>query len=320
MRNRILEYPTGLIDLAPSRNISTRLQGAGWTAVLRRQHDRPTITSEGQEREVVLLAGNWHSAYNALQLIIAAYHLRSGHPADFESQSFLIPWNDRDPHCIKMSRVYEQLRSGTWATDGIWSGCEVAAKASRRRNWHYALTKYAFSQSLFALRFVELDPNKGNFVPLSRHFSDHVRFSHAIVAAHSILEDLGLEIRASASRPTKINGQWNPVVKNDLEERLSSAGIDIRETLLWTLRGPNSRLNVKRPIPSRGKQRWAYGWVRDCEVELLDAIAHVDWLRDKVASHSAKVLLSQSLSPYDVVNAQHLARRVLLGALGFWRR
>jgi hypothetical protein len=254
------------------------------------------------------------------ELILAAYHLRSGHPSDFESHRFLIPWNDGDPHCIKMAKFYAHLRGGKWATAGIWSGCEVAVKASRRRNWNYALTKYAFSQSLFSLQFVELDPNKGNFVPLSRHFPDHIRFSQAVVVAHSILEDLGLEIRASVSRPSKINGQWNPVVRCDLEERLSKAGIDIGEPLLWTVRGPNSRLKVKRPIPSRGKQRWAYGWVRDCEVELLEAIAYVDWLRNKVASHSAKVLLSQSISPYDVVNTQHLARRVLLGTLGFWRR
>jgi hypothetical protein len=101
--------------------------------------------------------------------------------------------------------------------------------------------------------------------------------------------------------------------------RLSKAGIDISEGVLWTVRGPNRRIDKNRIVPSRGKQHWAQGWIRDSEVEIVDAIAHVDWLRDKVASHAVKPL-TPSLSPYDVVNTQHLARRVLLGALGFWKR
>jgi hypothetical protein len=47
--------------------------------------------------------------------------------------------------------------------------------------------------------------------------------------------------------------------------------------------------------------------VRDGHVAMIDAIAHADWLRDKVAAHAAKGL-TPSLSPYDVVNVQHLAR------------
>ncbi len=180
------------------------------------------------------------------------------------------------------------------------------------------MIKYQFSQSLCGVQFADLEPRHAEYMPVSRVPEDHVRLAHAIVAAHSILEDLGLEIRASSSRPSRIRGEWNPLVRQDLETRLAAARVEFCQPILWTVRGPRRRLDASRPIPTRGKYPWSRGWVRDCEVDLVDAIAHVDWLRDRVASHSIKPL-TKALSPYDVVNAQHLARRLILETLGFWK-
>ncbi|MGH9612079.1 MAG: hypothetical protein ACRD4P_03255, partial [Bryobacteraceae bacterium] len=63
---------------------------------------------------------------------------------------------------------------------------------------------------------------------------------------------------------------------------------------------------------------WAQWDVRDALVELVDAIAHVSWLRSKISSHRMKHDLVQLVSVYDVANAQFLARRLLLESLGFW--
>jgi hypothetical protein len=165
---------------------------------------------------------------------------------------------------------------------------------------------------------MDLEPWYSPHLRISSFPDDHVMFSHAIISAYSVLEDLGLELRASPTRPSRLNGNWNPVVRQDLDQRLARAGVDLGEKLLWTVRGPKRRIERRRPMPEATKASWSGWFVRDSEFAIADAIANADWLRDRVASHAAKEL-TRALSPYDVVNVQHLARRLLLESLGFWR-
>lgn len=44
--------------------------------------------------------------------------------------------------------------------------------------------------------------------------------AQAIIIFYSVIEELGLEIRANRDNPSFINGRWNPVIKNELENRL----------------------------------------------------------------------------------------------------
>jgi hypothetical protein len=145
---------------------------------------------------------------------------------------------------------------------------------------------------------------------------DHVRLASAIMIAHSILEDFGLEVRASSSNPSRMNGAWNPSVQRGLEKRLIGAGIELDERIVWTVRGPRRRLDARRPIPSRGKYRWSRGWVRDCAVELVDAIAHVDWLREKVASRSVRCIAPDCLDTELSVFMQRLRMQGVAGEPG----
>lgn len=165
---------------------------------------------------------------------------------------------------------------------------------------------------------VDLDPWRSPHLAISGFPSDHVIFSYAIISAYSVVEDLGLQIRASQNKPSRINGRWNPVVKQNLEQRLTKSGVDFMETILWTLRGSKRRIEIRRPVPIATKAPWAAWIVRNSELKITDAIAYAAWLRDRVASHGVKDL-TQVLSPYDVINVQHLARRLLLESLGFWR-
>lgn len=254
-------------------------------------------------------------ALHASQMIQAALAVLSGQPQPFEM--WVLPYSNLDVECVG-DRLLEAHKDDVLARSGLWSACLLAARASQKRPWQYALVRYRFSQSLYAPFTIDLDPGHSSYLPLSSLPDDHIRLSYAILAAHSVVEDLGLEIRASASKPSRVHGEWNPVVRRDLEERLLAAGVDIEDPILWTLRGPRRRLEQKRPVPSRGPYPWSRGLVRDCKVELVDAIAHIDWLRDKVASHAARAL-TRTLSPYDVVNAQQLAGRLVLESLGFWR-
>ena len=55
----------------------------------------------------------------------------------------------------------------------------------------------------------------------------------------------------------------------------------------------------------------------DIELEMIDAIRIASFLRSKISSHKMNPLVT-SLTSYDVENVRMLARRLLLGALGFW--
>jgi hypothetical protein len=195
--------------------------------------------------------------------------------------------------------------------------CAIAAACSRKRNTAYALAKYKFSVTLFGIPIPDLAPYAdGEFRP-SPFPEDHVAFAHAIISAYSVLEELGLEIRASQNNPSTINGHWNPVVLNELLGRLREARINLGETLSWSLRGPRRRLEATHELRVAGREPWYGGRVHDSAVEIVDAIAYSSWLRSAVASHKFRDLAAL-VSPYDVANVQHTARRLLLEVLEFW--
>jgi hypothetical protein len=180
------------------------------------------------------------------------------------------------------------------------------------------LAHFAFSLKVYSVGLRDLEPFRSAHLPVSPFPTDHVAFSHAIVAAYAAIENLGLEVRASATRPSRINNAWNPVVKADLEARLSAAGVSLAHPVLWTVRARPTAIHAARRPEIRERAAWSRGpYVRDQRTEVIDGIAYADWLRDRVAAHAAKKL-TPSLSPYDVVNVQHVARRLLLSVLGAW--
>lgn len=206
----------------------------------------------------------------------------------------------------------------TKTTMGIPTVCELAARASSRARFTYALSKLWLSLKTCSTAPMDLDP--ASSWRKSRHPGEQVCFVNAIALAYAVLEELGLEVRASRQNPSTINGAWNPVVKADLEGRLRDAGCDCTETFLMLVRGSKTVLERERPQRSPSRAPWAWYSVRDCEVNLLDAIAHISWMRSHVAAHRLKPEFARALSVYDVANAQGLAERLLLDCLRIWPR
>ncbi len=195
----------------------------------------------------------------------------------------------------------------------------MAAKVFTRKSRTYAVCKYVFSQSLYSVLGVDTEPYRSQYLKLSAVPYDHVVFSHAALAAYSVVEELGFDLRSSAARPSRINGQWNPEVKLNLEARLRRGKIDLSQKVLWAVRGPIRRLEQRRPLPQGFLAEWSGGQiVRDCFLGVIDAIAYADWIRDKAAAHQVN-RLTASVSPYDIVNLQFLARILTLQATGFWK-
>lgn len=68
-------------------------------------------------------------------------------------------------------------------------------------------------------------------------------------------------------------------------------GVDLNETLLWHIRGGKTRLELDRPPKIVKMCPWSYAQLRDCEVEIVDAIADV---RAEPRERDAVVILCQS--------------------------
>jgi len=232
-------------------------RGAGWTALLDATWPRPSTVIGG--REVVLVARSLETAQRTLNLIHNSHSLVQGAPDPFTVQP--LAFNGTQPEGLSQeerSAVERYLCSAA----NFPLACAVAAKASWRRSTVYAVAKYAFSLATFSIQMVDLEPWRAPHLAISTIPDDHVMFAHAIIAAYSVVEDLGLTLRASAKNPSRIDGEWNPTVKSDLEARLQEAGVVLDEKLLWTVRGPRRRIERKRPLPDGETAPWAGFLVR----------------------------------------------------------
>jgi hypothetical protein len=142
--------------------------------------------------------------------------------------------------------------------------------------------------------------------------------AQAILSAYSSIEELALEVKASSNKPSKIGGAWNPPVLADLRSRLQKAGINLDDTIVWLLRNSPTRIEKRNAPPVGQRASWSGGSIRDQLVKVEDAINYASLLRSKVSAHVMHEL-TRSLTMSDVHNVQHLARRLLLEALGYWK-
>jgi hypothetical protein len=287
--------------------------GVNWKVDIFPERRRPNHLYNG--KDVKLLAPSWESAQNALNLIFGCIHLINESP--FYSPGEFIAFNEKEPPFLSEEDRHIRRQQYYSSTD-IALACKIAAKASRNLVWTYAIEKYMYSISTYYVHHMDLEPHYSHHFPKSMLRSDHIIFCHAIISAFSAIEELGLNVPAGPNKPSRINSQWNPVVKDELESTLRKAGINLDETFLWIARGSKRNIEIVRSIPELNKARWASGMVRDCNIHLIDAIAYAEWLRDRVSSHKCS-RLTFSLSPYEVKNVQDVARRLILESLGYWR-
>jgi hypothetical protein len=312
------KYYSNLIVLERDQNEGIFCKGRGWQITLEPNPDCGICVRPRNEpaKEIVVLANSINRAQYAVDLVFAAHCLNAAELlADEPNRVFARrPRTTRD--------IAKQLQEGRGNPLGVYHlpvACLVAAKASQRLAHQYALFKYLVSHRIVPLAHNVLEPRYG-WNPsraISESSSEHVFNAHAIIAAYSVLEELSLELRASQVKPSRVNGQWNPVVKRELESRLLKSNIDLSEPIVWSRRGTPTKIERHRQLSGRDGCEWNQGNVRDVYVEVIDAIAYSSWLRSRVSSHKLG-RLSKSLTICDVSNVQHLARRLLQETLGFW--
>jgi len=310
-------YYSSLLVLESGQNEGISCRGRGWQISFEPNPSSGVITGGEPAKEIVVYAQTQGRAQYVVDLVLAAHCLYTGEILTFDR----LPVFPVRAQTIK--EIEKQLMAGggrSMAVHGLPASCLIAAKASRRNVYQYAIFKYLLSCRTVPLGARSLDP-QGDWEPgkvVSAFPEEHVFNANAITLAYSVLEELSFEIRASSEIPSRINGHWNPIVREDLQQRLTDAGINLSEPVLWHLRDTPTKIERMRKPPSSGKCAWAGYRVRDEYLDVIEAIAYASWLRGKVSAHRASVL-TRSLTICDVANVQYLARRLLLEALGLWR-
>ena len=267
---------------------------------------------------VVIRTTSWLDAMKAGRLITAVECVLHG-SSQIHDVPDLLPYPaDSQEKAPLDERTLDVVRGSGASSSNMQAACQIAAKASYRNARVHAIFKLLWSYRLYSTWWVDLDPDlSGEILPKGQTPEEQVAFAHAIVLAYAAIEELGLEVRTSSDRPSRPDGKWNPEVRAELERRLAKSNIKISAPTLWNLRGRRTRLEQDRPTYPVGRAAWSGGLVRDQQVHICDAIADVSWLRSWVAAHKSGELV-KLLSPYDVDNAQHLARRLILESMGFW--
>jgi hypothetical protein len=264
------------------------------------------------EYELVILTKDIRNVLNTSNLIYAAIDLLNAE-GPFYSEN----------HPIIIPEIKEKDYDSKWQLGSLLEYCgdipraaKIAVKCSFRRYLVYALLKYQLGCNLFPTSIMDIDSPE--YKPL--HFyriQDQIKLGYAIIAFYSVIEELGLEIRASSKNPSVINGKWNPKVKNDLEDRLVNNGVNINELFDWNLRSTPTKIEKLKKPELIKKSPWAFLTRRDSQIEIIDAIATISWIRSKIAAHRLNNAFT-SISIYDASNASLLARRLLLEKLGYW--
>lgn len=310
------KYYTNLHILDHNQEEGIYCKGRAWQIYFEQNPSSNTIVDGKPAKEIIIYAQSEEMAQYVANLVLATHCLYTGD---------LLTDEDRTVFPVRaetINDVYEQLIAGGHINISIIHlpvSCLIAARASQRKQYQYAVFKYLLSCRIVPLWSRSLDPHH-DWIPgkaITSSAKDHVFFANAITQAYSVLEELSLEIRASSIEPSMINGKWNPIIKNELERRIVSAGINLSEDLIWHLRDTPANIERKRKFLHSRKTEWTGYRVRDIYVKVIDAIAYASWLRSSVSAHRLSRLV-KSLTMYDVANIQHLARRLLLETLGFW--
>lgn len=299
------------------RSIATEMQ---WVELdekrLIRSIDTTQVGKKGRGEivsfpELVICAPDFNAAQHALQLIIAttsicqtALYLPEDHvavPVDrkecewYESRQMLLP------------------RAGI-QTSGLAAAARLAARASLTRRHQYAIWKAFSSFRLVPISFSSTHPSYGDWFGVEKAPRLHAEFGAAISLAYSSIEELGLELRSLNDKPTRKNGDWDPVAKADVEARLSSAGIPLEKDVTWLVRNSPTRIERASPPPKGKRASWVRRGVRDRHTSLLEALAQARWMRSRAGAHGSSTL-SKSLTAYDVLNVQGLARYLIMCSL-----
>lgn len=298
----------------PSERFRFGSDGKTVTEFTSREHVDPVPENDRRGHELLLCARSHQLANEVLSLIRGGTLLAN---PDFSKVSK--PFGPIETEESKLQEVGEALADEYICySKNVLFGLGLAQRASDDEELVYATEKWKFSLSLDSFTPQSAHPRHGqkfrNQYQQRRH---QVHAAMAIVSAYSVIEELGLEIRASAEKPRFIKGEWNEEVIADVKQRLRDEGIEPDSEIEWLQRGPEKPLDdeLKHPALDEEPSEWReYTEVSDLQMRIIEAIQRSAYLRNRVASHKLARTenLAQYLGPYEVYNVQSVARHLLL--------
>jgi hypothetical protein len=280
-------FLTGLITADYDRFKPPPYRGLGWRVELAEATKhygelRPTSDGEYIEirgMELVIHAPTEAKANHALFLIMSAIELWSADvmPFRFGYEPAVQEITERPA----TGKTRNEQAPPTFYTSNIPWACQIAAAASRKLDHICALAKWKLSMQTYSTPHIDLDPQLSPTLPRQKHISYSVAFAYAIILAYSVIEQLKLEIRASRENPRSVKDAtgkdtWGIAVREDLEKRLTDAGVDLSEQVPWMARGKRTLIESEKPkfIHSNARRAgWNQGDARDQLVDMADAIA-----------------------------------------------
>jgi len=285
----------------------------------RRERTSFIVTSDARPcLELLIEAEDQEQATNDLSLLKAGLLLALPNPWNhYSGLHYPLEYLNEENPVLDSQPFWSQFTYENRLNVGLFT-----LNASRgRRNWRYALEKYRFSLELDCITAHSTHPKYGQiFENITSIARSQVNQLAAITSAYSVIEELGLEIRASKENPRFIGGdsEWNPKVWGDTKSRLIAAGVDVNKAFNWVLRGDPTaiHLNIANSFGTPSDYQ-NYKDVYDKDLHIIEAIQVASALRNLVASHTFKDI-SESVSPYDVFNVQSLARLLMMQTMGIW--
>jgi hypothetical protein len=268
--------------------------------------------------EILVEAATRSSAQRAVNLLRACLAVVNGDLLTDLDDALAVPCKPGKPEDLSEAEYKSGLHRNI-AIHNIGPAAEMAITASSARSFQYAIHKLFLSLQTVSAPIMHYHPHYSpRLYGVEAEPANHVRLANALTLAYSAIEEMQLEVRGSREKPAaRPDGSWNPNTLADLRKRLKSAGIDVDEPIIWTIRGAPTRIERMKRHPKGALASWASGVVRDQEVPITDALRFASSIRSGVTTHRF-VKESRSITFYDAHNVQHLARRLVMERLGQW--
>ncbi len=321
----MLQFDSSKIVLEVSPETTQRywesLDGLGRMTTLEPEpNDKKVISRELAPRnELLIYAKDEDICQDYLSLIHGGIILAYPDPHITLRSFYLNDFRDIEP----FSPSVEILGSYFVECESVGFGCRVLKACLNDKKIAYSLHKYKTSLELSSFTPRSADPLYGQvFENYNIKKESHTKAAFAIIAAFSVIEELGVEIRSGHKNPRFLDhhkGIWNPKVLEDVQARLAKIGVDEKMTIDWIYRGEKTEIE-KEILPKFGTDsHWQlyHNQVRDQTLTFPEAIHIASYMRNKIAAHKFREL-TQFISPYDVFNVQSLARKLILEKMGLW--
>jgi hypothetical protein len=275
--------------------------------------------NEKSQNELLIIAESKEIAENIISKIFGGMLLAYPEPSYISLVSHIIEYDEAENYKYletPFKKYFKLIRN-------IGFGCQVANLILDDKITTYAVEKFKISLEMSSFILHYMDPRYGKaFSDYSIQENMQTRSAFSIIAAFSVIEELGLEIRSSSKKPRFIDnslGIWNVKVLENIKKRLQHIGVLDNMTFDWLYRGQPSPIEEDfKPFFGYDSEWISYGEeVRDKTLTFPEAIHNASYLRNFIAAHKFNEL-TQFISPYDVYNVQALARNLILFKLGLW--